>query len=316
MPDRDEHAEVTDQTFDEMLGLSVSIEGLENETDEDKVNGVVFELYKEAASVVNLAANLLDEAASAKGGWSRNQAICAGLMVRITKFMVVVTQLSAKGDRSEVVMALSRCIMESAINLEFLVCKHEDRFYDQFVKLSLGPERELYDQIQRNVVARNGQKLPIEERMLKRINDLCRVSGVRIEDIDRKPGDWGGGLRERLKALGKEDSYVSMQRTPSHAVHGTWVDLFNSHLEYNDKTGTYVPEGRFSWVDARALGPIAVLVLEAVRPYLDRFFADALNFMRLRARLDDVQRRLLIAEDIHEQLYAKDWQKRQGLHLP
>ncbi|MFZ1137800.1 MAG: DUF5677 domain-containing protein [Candidatus Sulfotelmatobacter sp.] len=309
MPDRDELAEATDKILEEMLGPFVCIDGLEKETDENKVSGIVFELYKEAATVVNLVAHLLDEATSAKGGWPRNQAICAGLMVRITKFMVVVTQLSAKGDRSEVVMALSRCIMESAINLEFLVHKNEDRFYDQFVKLSLGPERELYDLIQRNVAARNGQTWPIEGRMLKRIDDLCRVSGVKIEDIDRKPGDWGGGVRERLKSLGKEDSYVSMQRTPSHAVHGTWVDLYNNHLEYNDKTGTYVPEPRFSWIDARALGPIAVLVLDAVRPYLDRFFSDASSFRTLRARLDDVQRRLLIADDIHEQLYAKSWQK-------
>jgi hypothetical protein len=144
--------------------------------------------------------------------------------------------------------------------------------------------------------------------MLKRIDDLCRVSGLKIQDIDRKPGDWGGGLRERLKVLGKEDSYVSMQRTPSHAVHGTWVDLYNSHLQYNDRSGTYVPEPRFSSVDARALGPIAVLVLDAVRPYLELFFCDAPNFLLLKTRLDDVQRRLLIAEDIHERLYAKKWQ--------
>ena len=84
----------------------------------------MFELYKEAWSVVNLAAHLQDEAASAKGGWPRNQAICAGLMIRICKFMRVVTQLSAKGDRGEVVSALNRSIMESAINLEFLVWRN------------------------------------------------------------------------------------------------------------------------------------------------------------------------------------------------
>ena len=141
--------------------------------------------------------------------------------------------------------------------------------------------------------------------MLNSIDDLCRVAGVKIENIDRKSGDWGGGVRERLKALGKEDIYVSMQRTPSHAVHGTWVDLYNSHLEYDDKTGTFAPESRFSWIDARSLGPIAVLVLDAVRPYLERFFSDAPSFKTLRARLDDVQRRLLIADDVHERVYAK-----------
>jgi hypothetical protein len=126
---------------------------------------------------------------------------------------------------------------------------------------------------------------------------------------DRKPGDWGGGLRERLKALGKEDRYVSVQRTPSHAVHGTWVDLFNSHLEYDGATDTFVPQPNFSWVDARALGPVAMLVLEAARCYLEKFFSDKAGHATIRARLDDVERRLWIADGVHEKLYAAKRQK-------
>lgn len=304
MPD-DAFTEATDKNFGDMLGPVVNIDGIEHETDDDKVNGIVFELYKEAACVVNAAGHLFTEASSAKGGWPRNQAICAGLLIRIMKFMVVVTQLSAEGNRSEVVIALTRCIMESAVNLEFLVHMNEDRFYDQFVKLSLGPERELYDLIQRNVCSRNGQRWPIEERMLKRIEDLCLRSGVKIEDVDRKSGDWGGGVRERLKAINKEDQYVNLQRVPSHAIHGTWVDLYTSHLEYDNETGTYRPKSRFSPLDARSLGPIAAIVLDAVRPYLDRFFSDIPDRMILRNRLDDVKRRTLIADGVHEQLYAK-----------
>jgi hypothetical protein len=119
----------------------------------------VFELYKEAVSVVNLAAHLPDEAAVVKGGWPRNRAICAGLMIRIAKFMLVVTQLSAKRDRGEVVHALNRSIMESAINLEFLVNANDDGYFDQFVKLSLGAERELYDAIHALRQVYNGRPL-------------------------------------------------------------------------------------------------------------------------------------------------------------
>lgn len=302
---QDELPEATEGDFEDMLGPMVSIDGIERETNDDKIDGIVFELYKEAASVVNLAAHLFSEAGSARGGWPRNQAICGGLLVRIMKFMVVVTQLSVKGNRAEVVLALNRCIMESAINLEFLVRRDDNKFYDQFVKLSLGPERELYDLIHRNIAARDGRQLPIEHRMLKRIEHLCQISGVKIEDVDRKPGDWGGGIRERLKALGKEDLYVSMQRTPAHAVHGTWVDLFTSHLEYDSKTDTYQPDSSFSRVDARAWGPTAVMVLDAVRPYVDRFFSDVPNHMILSNRLSDVQHRILVADDVHEQLYAR-----------
>jgi hypothetical protein len=300
--DPEEITEGTAEALEEMLSPRVEIKGIASETDLEKVNAVVFELYKEALSIVNLAAHLLDEAASVKGGWPRNQAICAGLMIRIAKFMLVVTQLSAKGDRAEVVSALNRSIMESAVNLEFLVRTNDDKYFDQFVKFSLGPERELYDIIQANVAGRGGEVWPIEQRMLESINDVCQASDVKIEEVNRKYGDWGGGLRERLKALGKEQRYVGMQRMPSHAVHGTWVDLYKNHLEHDSKTDVFSPDCRFSWVDARALGPIAIFVLEATEPYLARFFSSVPECKLPLERIDDLHNRLLEADAVHERL--------------
>jgi len=297
--------EGTAEALEEMLSPRVEIGGIAGETDPEKINAVAFELYKEALSVVNLAAHLLDEAASVKGGWPRNQAICAGLMIRIAKFMLVVTQLSAKGDRAEVVSALNRSIMESAINLEFLVSTNDDKYFDQFVKFSLGPERELYDIIQANVAGRGGEVWPIERRMLESINDVCQASGVRIEEVNRKYGDWGGGLRERLKALNKEERYVGMQRIPSHAVHGTWVDLYKNHLEHDSKTNVFSPDLKFSWVDARTLGPIAIFVLEATKPYLERFFSRIPESKLLLERIDDLRNRLREADAVHERLMTK-----------
>ena len=302
MKDPEEITEGTAEALEEMLSPRVEIKGIASETDLEKVNAVVFELYKEALSIVNLAAHLLDEAASVKGGWPRNQAICAGLMIRIAKFMLVVTQLSAKGDRAEVVSALNRSIMESAVNLEFLVRTNDDKYFDQFVKFSLGPERELYDIIQANVAGRGGEVWPIEQRMLESINDVCQASDVKIEEVNRKYGDWGGGLRERLKALGKEQRYVGMQRMPSHAVHGTWVDLYKNHLEHDSKTDVFSPDCRFSWVDARALGPIAIFVLEATEPYLARFFSSVPECKLPLERIDDLHNRLLEADAVHERL--------------
>ena len=115
----------TPETFKEHLSPIVSIFGVEDEPDIEKLNAIAFELYKEALSVVNLASHLLDEEAATNGGWPRNQAICAALLVRICKFMLVVTQLCASGNRAEVVSALNRSILETVINLEFLVASEE-----------------------------------------------------------------------------------------------------------------------------------------------------------------------------------------------
>jgi Family of unknown function (DUF5677) len=213
------------EALERQLSPVVRISGVKNETDIEKLNELSFELYKETLSVVNLASHLLDEEAAANGGWPRNQAICAALLVRICKFMVVVTQLSAGGDRAEVVSALNRSILETAVNLEFLVASKDDTYFDRFVTQGLGPEGELHDIIQANIADRGGEVLPIEQRMLGSIEDVCRMSGVKIEDVDRKHGDWAGGVRARLKAIGKEEQYSATMRIPSHAVHGNWVDL-------------------------------------------------------------------------------------------
>jgi len=191
MRDPKQMTEGTPEALQKMLLTRVEIGEIAGETNIEKINVVSFELYKEAVSVVNLTAHLLDEAASVKGGWPRNQAICAGLMIRIFKFMLVVTQLSADGNRAEVVTALNRSIMESAINLEFLVSANDDKYFDQFVRFSLGPERELYDIIQANVAIRGGEVQPIEQRMLESINDVCQASDVKIGEVNRKYRDWG-----------------------------------------------------------------------------------------------------------------------------
>jgi hypothetical protein len=283
-----------------MLSPRVEIGAVGGEKDPEKLNELVFELYKEALSVVNLAAHLLDDAAAGKGGWVRNQAVCAGLMIRVSKFMLAVTQLSATKNRAEVVHALNRSILESATNLEFLATKNDDKCFEQFVKFSLGPERELYDLIQKNIVERGGEVRPIEKRMLESINNVCSASGAKIEEVNQKYGDWGGGVRERLKALDKEELYVASQRIPSHAVHGTWVDLVMNHLDYNAKNGVFVPHPDFGSVDARLLGPIAIFVLDATKVYLQRFFAHIPESRLLFERIDDLSERIFQTDAAHE----------------
>ena len=66
------------------------------------------------------------------------------------------------------------------------------------------------------------------------------------------------------------------------------------------KADTYSPDPRFSRVDARLLGPIALLALEAVKPYVERFFADIPESKLLLERTDDLQHRILEADAAHE----------------
>lgn len=293
------------ETMAEMLGPKVDISGFAEETRPSKLTTLAFELYKETLRVANLAAHIMDRSAVINGGLPRNQAICAGLLIRMVKFMITVLELTCKNDRGEVVISLSRSIMESAFNLEFLVRANDDKCFDQFVEYSLGPERERYDLIQTNIAERgDGSLWPIEKRMLRSINNLCEVSGVKIENVNPKWSNWSGGLRQRLQALNKEDAYSAMHRGPSHAVHGTWVDLYKQHLKYDPETKMFSPLPEWSRTDARAYGPTGVVVLDAVEPYIEKFFSTIPESEILLQRIDDLRERILAVDAAHEKSLA------------
>jgi len=230
----DETEEFTDAVADKLLGeiTPVTEEVLAGFTEQDHFSHLAFDLYKETGILLSVCAHLCTEEEANAAVIERNHAICAGLLIRISKFTVAVTQLLATAERGKVVMALHRSVMESAINLRFLLFKNDNEVYQQFVQSSLAPERELVDRIQENIGKREKHEIwPIENRMLDSIQSTCRLSGVRIEDIGPRRGQWAGGMKERLKALGEEELYLFAERLPSHAVHGTWVDLLLHHLE-------------------------------------------------------------------------------------
>ena len=263
---------------------------------------LAFELYKETVTVLAVCSHAHTGSSPEECVLPRNQAICAGLLVRIAKFMTAVASLvSQDSDRADIVFALNRSITESETNLRFLVIKNEDRFFDQFVRFSLAPEREQYDVIQKNIAERGGEIWPIEERMLKSIDRVCRLSGVVITDVQPKMGDWGGGLRNRLIALGEGERYAA-QRLASHAVHGTWVDLVQHHLTEVDKG--FQPDPTWSRVDSRLMLPICILVLTATHTYVKAFFPPLPELEPLLERITDLERRIMTVDQAHEAWFS------------
>ncbi|MGB0048614.1 MAG: DUF5677 domain-containing protein [Terriglobales bacterium] len=294
---------VDQKIFDEWVGPAVDITPIHGCKTLHESGGIAFELYKEACRVVAFTAHILDNAVASQGGFPRNQAICAGLLVKISKFMVAVIQLSTGDDRGEIVVALNRIIFEAAVNLEFLARRGDDKYFDQFVDFSLGPEREMYDQIHTNIEARCGEVLPIEKRLLNSIERTCAASGLEIEKVEKRQRNWAENVRERLKFLGKESLYATIYRTSSHAVHGTWPDLLIGHLTYDQKSDVFRPETKWTRIGSRLLSPIALLVLDAIDPYLERFFPSPIAEKNLlRQRIEDLRNRLIETDDADEKL--------------
>jgi hypothetical protein len=265
----------------------------------DDFTSVSFELYKEVGLMTTASASCYVGIRGEPHVMPRNQAICAGLLIRIAKFISAIVVLTATQESREVTMALMRCILDTAVTIRFLILQNEDAIYDEFVRRGLSPEAELFDLVNRNVAARGGESLPVERRLLKTITDLVAASALRIDDVPRHHRDWGGGLRKRLIALGIEDTYAGTQRIPSHAIHGTWVDLLIHHLEQTETGWRLQPD--FSRIDTRLLFPQSMMVLQAAADYLKGFFGGHLEELdEVFRRFDDLAGRIASVDRAYE----------------
>ena len=139
--------------------------------------------------------------------------------------------------------------------------------------------------------------LPIEARILKSIERVCKKSRIDIKDVDPKYRDWGGGVRNRLEALGEKDMYVT-QRIGSHAIHGTWIDLLFHNLE--EKEGGFVVNPAWSRVDSRLMLPICFLLLKAAESYVQFFFPENPGVRPLLRRITSLHDRIRRTDDAAE----------------
>ncbi len=280
--------------------VTVNAEILQECASNNSFSPLAFKLFEEAMKVLAVCSHTYSSSSSEEGALPRNQAICAGLLVRIVKVMKSIATLVIHTPYcADMVFALNRFITESATGLRFLVVKNEDRFFDQFVRFSLSPERELYDLIQKNVTERGGDTWAIERRMLKSIEKLCRLSGVDVSSVKPKASNWDGGLRNRLIAIGEGDTYAMQQRLPSHAVHGTWVDLIHDHLTPVGNKG-FRPNPDQKRVDTRLMLPVCVPALTAAHAYVETFIPPLYERKLLLNRITDLIRRVLIVDEAHE----------------
>ena len=279
--------------IEELLGPAVQVndEVIRACQERDEFGGLSFALFREAAGTVWVTCNAYYDEGNGPT-ILRNQAVCLGLLSRISKLMASVLKLSSEGEHGETVQILYRCIPESSIDLQYLLKKDDDTMFERFVKVGLKSERELYDIIQENI--RNGQELEIERDMLRSIIRTCEDSGVKIAEINPRAGSWGGSYRDRMKEIGLAEGYPFFQGMPSQAVHGNWSDLVRNYLNKSE-TG-YEPKADHTQTEGKFFGPTALFATNAAKVYIDKFF-DPREAEPLVQRLDDLQRRMALVED-------------------
>ncbi len=213
--------------------FDIEDEILEATKSDDQLRGqIAFQLFREVtewAIKISGTGYAKTGQQGKKPTFPRNQAICVGHLVKIAKFMASVTKLSDGEEHGETAIVLIRCIGEAAVNLQYLLIKNDDGLFDRFVEDGFSAEKELYDLILSNVEKRNGSWLGIERNMMDSILRYAQESGIDISNLPRARR-WGEPLKNKMETLGLSELYLGMERIPSHAVHGTWVELLMRHL--------------------------------------------------------------------------------------
>ena len=260
-----------EEFIDRMVGEKVEVNDrvLMSYRDKGEFGALSFGLLKEATGLMGAVGGYLS---GIRGRYqlTRDEAVCAGLVVRMFKLMMSIVKLSTGVEHGETVRVLSRCVLESSIDLRYLLQEDTEELFDQFVMVGLRGERLLYEAIKAKIQGREGGMLAIEARMLASIEATCANSGVSIEQVRSNAGNWGGGYRSRMQALGVTDEAYSGYAIESQSVHGSWANLVVDHLD-SDGFGFEVDMGHRS-ADGGYLGPVALCTLESARAYVDRCF--------------------------------------------
>lgn len=262
---------------------------------EDDFTGLSVSLLVETGSYVCVAASiLLDDAKS----WNRDQAVIGGHFVRLYKLISALLDQTCQ-HRREISFVLARMAFECIVNATFILKNYSEELLFSYRAYSLKHEKKLINRINNNIKNRNGEMLPIEERMLKSINRSFKVSGIDPENVEGKElKNWGNkNIYEKAEDVGLGEAYLAAFGGPSHGIHGNWQDLLEYHL-ISDEDGNFSPNIEWRRPRPQVLNVVALHAAEASKNY-----AKWLGFPELDQFVDalsELQERVLALDSSHE----------------
>ncbi len=219
-------------------------------------------------------------------------------MVRLTKlqsgFLDQVCQ-----NRREIADIISRPLIETFVNLVYLLTQDKDELIEEYIIYSLRTEKRFLLEIEESIKQR-GSELPIETRMKQSIIGVFENSSISPDDVDEKiKRQWGGNFREKAKAVDMEEGYLSIFGLPSHAVHGNWQDLITHHLEYGE--GSFTPTTAWTHSRPQTVFGVAMFSVHANLLYARKLLSQSYEVDAIQDILVDLMMRVNTANELHEQ---------------
>ena len=196
---------------------------------------LIFEWYKYTALVCIRVASISPDSPAFRKISAVHHAVLIGLLNRCSRLMLSTIKLAAEGRFRETTTLLDRCIVETAVKFQWLCHKNSDESFRRYLADGLKNDLILKKEIEKNISERKGEMLFSEKEILDSI-DRCVESSQLTEDEILQAKQLPN-LRDMHKDLFFHDLfYTATQRVGSHAVHGTWTDLFCYYLE-KDESG-------------------------------------------------------------------------------
>ncbi len=190
---------------------------------------LLFEWYKYVGLLCHLVACFERESPAWRDAPPLYYTVLVGLMHRCSRLMLSNIALSANGKFGETTTLIDRCILETAIKVQWLCYKNDPESFVRYLADGLKNDLILKSEIENNIRQRNGKPVAIEQRMLNSIDRCVEASGLSqsaITEAKKLPD-----LFKMYTDLGMPDgAYTVIQRMGSHAVHGTWTDLLHNYL--------------------------------------------------------------------------------------
>ena len=234
------------------------------------------EFMKFAVEIMNRCLYLLKtgvasapDAEIASKGYTKNEAIIVGHMVRLTK-LYEGSLIHICNHQLELATVFLRPIFEVAIRMEYLISSNSKKESCQsFILISYRPEKEILQDLK--VKAENRPLTQIEKRMQRKIVSRLRKDGIsQTELLNNKTWDIDGkNFRAIIKMLNYDAMYSYGFGSASHFVHGDWYDIDLHHLHHLKQDGEYyAPDLGFDVPDPRLTCSLTGICLRTLLIYL------------------------------------------------
>jgi len=162
---------------------------------------------------------------------SRDAAIIGGNLTRLIKLNTSFLQNIVE-NKLEICYILSRCIAETAINIQYMLIEGEESVLKNYIKYSLITEKSLWNTIKENIREKNGDELAIEKRMKSSILSSFEKSDFDIDEVNRS-SKWKS-IAKRANAVAGEMFYNVFYGISSHSIHGNWQDILFNNLKKDE----------------------------------------------------------------------------------